>query len=137
MKRSALTATVSLLAVFVSGTVVGALGSKLYMVKTVVAGQHPGRETPEEWRRHYVADLTARLKLDSNQLTQLNQILDETRDEYLAVRAKYRPEMDAIHQRQVERVSAMLTPTQKTEYDQFRAERDRQRKQAEGKKGPG
>jgi len=136
MKKSSLAVTLSMLAVFASGSVVGALGHRLYMVRTVIAGvENPQkRETPEEWRRKYMSELTNRLKLDQNQVAQVNTILDETRDQYRAVKERAKPEMEAIHKHQVERVSALLSSQQKTEYDRFREERDRARKEAEKKK---
>src|SRR4051812_12947738 len=121
MKKSSLAVTLSMLAVFASGSVVGALGHRLYMVRTVIAGvENPQkRETPEEWRRKYMSELTNRLKLDQNQVAQVNTILDETRDQYRAVKERAKPEMEAIHKHQVERVSALLSSQQKTEYDRF------------------
>lgn len=135
MKKSSITVTASMLAVFASGAVVGALGHNLYTVRTVAArenAQH--KDTPEEWRRKYMAELTNRLKLDQTQVVQVNTILDETRDQYRAVKDRVKPEMEAIHKHQVERVSELLSPQQKTDYDNFREERDRARKEAEKQK---
>jgi hypothetical protein len=135
MKKSSITVTASMLAVFASGAVVGALGHNLYTVRTVAArenAQH--KDTPEEWRRKYMAELTNRLKLDHTQVVQVNTILDETRDQYRAVKDRVKPEMEAIHKHQVARVSELLSPQQKTDYDNFREERDRARKEAEKQK---
>jgi hypothetical protein len=135
MKKSSLTVTVSMLAVFASGALVGALGHTLYTVRTVSAtDKSQQRETPEEWRRKYMAEITARLKLDQTQVSQVNTILDETRDQYHAVKERVKPEMEAIHQHQIERVSALLSPQQKADYDRFREERDRARKEADKQK---
>lgn len=135
MKKSSLAITLSMLAVFGSGAVVGALGHRLYMVRTVNAGvPAPPRLTPEQWRQKYMGELTSRLKLDQNQVSSINNILDDTRDQYKAVKDRGKTEMEAIHTRQVERISALLSPVQKTEYDKFRDERDRIRKEAEKKR---
>jgi hypothetical protein len=42
--------------------------------------------------------------------------------------------MTAIHKGQVDRISAVLSPEQKSEYDKFREERDRARREADAKK---
>ena len=136
MKKSSLAVTLSMLAVFASGTVVGALAYRLYMVRTVSAGagvSQPKRETPEEWRRRYMGELTERLRLSQNQVSQINLILDDTRDQYRAVKERVKPEMEAIHKHQVERISTLLSAEQKTAYDQFRDEREKARREAERK----
>jgi hypothetical protein len=137
MKKSNVAVTLSMLAVFASGAIVGALGHRLYMVRTVAAGvaeNGRGRETPEQWRRRYMSELTDRLKLDQPQVVQVNTILDETRDQYRAVKERAKPEMESIHRHQVERISALLSPQQKVEYDNFREERERARKEMEKKR---
>jgi hypothetical protein len=133
MKKSNVAVTLSMLAVFGSGAVVGALGHRLYMVRSVNAGV-PTRLSPEQWRQKYMGELSSRLKLDQTQVSGINAILDDTRDQYRAVKERGKSDMETIHTRQVERISALLSPQQKTEYDNFRDERDRARKEAEKKK---
>jgi hypothetical protein len=95
--------------------------------------------SPEEWRKKYVSDLSAAVKLDALELAALDAVLDRTRDEvekqnakmkleHDAVNEKWRPDREAIHRRQVESVKALLRPDQIPLYEAFRAERERQRK---------
>jgi hypothetical protein len=114
--------------VFLSGTLVGALGQHLYSVRTVAA--QPQRK-PDEWRHKYVAELTSRLKLDDGQVQKLNAILDDTRDQFRVVKSKYRAEMDGIHTQQVEKVRGILTASQQAEYENIRQERERLMKERE------
>jgi hypothetical protein len=150
MTKSKISALLSLTIVFLSGLVLGAFGYRLYSAPTVqVTGSAPpsqSRPSPEEVRKKIVADLTGKLKLDAEQLKQLNGIMDETHDEYEQLREKskpewdalnekrkaledkYKPERDAIGNRQVEKVNAMLREDQRPIYAAWRAERERQRK---------
>lgn len=131
MKRSHLQIALYMLIVFLSGSVVGALAHRLYMVKTVTA--EPRRRTPEEFRRKYIEDMRARLQLNDSQAAKLNEILDQTNARFRAFREAHKAEMDAIHAEQVNAINAMLNDAQKVEYENFRKEREKRRKEAEGK----
>ncbi len=126
MRRSNLSLVLSLLVVFASGAVVGALGHRYYALNTVVAKEGP--KSPEEYRRLYMSEMHSRLKLNADQEQKLAKILDETRDKFRAQREKARPEMKAIQDEQVARINEMLSPEQQTEYDKLRKERDEKRK---------
>ena len=143
MPKSRLSAALSLLLVFLSGGVLGAFAYRLYSISPVHSGRDPGapprKMSPEEWRKKYVSDLTAVVKLDPQQLAALNGVLDRTRDEveklngkmkleHDAVNEKWHPDREAIHHQQVESVKALLRPDQIPLYEAFRAERERQRK---------
>lgn len=126
MRRSNLSLVLSLLLVFASGAVVGALGHRYYSLNTVVAKGVP--KSPEEYRKEYMAEMQSRLKLDSSQEHKLAQILDDTREKFRLHREKTRPEMKAIQDEQVARINDMLSPAQQTEYARMRKERDDKRK---------
>lgn len=151
MTKSKLTALLSLVLVFVSGGVCGAFAYRLYSATPVMttggtpAGQ-PGRPNPAEFRKRYTEDLTKAVKLDPEQVKRLNEILDQTRNEFDklnekmkperdalnekrdALNEKFRPEREAIHNHQVEQINAMLRGDQLPVYAAWRTERDRQRK---------
>ena len=118
--------------VFGSGSVVGALGHRMYTVRTVVA---KGPLTPEEWRKQYVAEMKTRLKLRDEQLLRLGILLDETRSRVKEVHERHKPEIDLIKHEQTLRVSSMLDPGQKIEFEKLleerekRAERERQQQE--------
>ena len=143
MPKSRLSAVLSLLLVFFSGAVLGAFAYRLYSISPVQsgkgAGTPPRKLSPDEFRKRYVSDLATAVKLDSQQITTLNAILDRTRDEFDklnqrvkperdAVDQKWRPDREAIHDHQVESINGLLRTDQRPLYEAFRAERERQRK---------
>jgi len=143
MPKSRLSAVLSLLLVFVSGGVLGAFTYRLYSLSPVQSGKDAGapprKLSPEEWRKKYVSDLTAAVKLDPEQIAALNGVLDRTRDEveklngkmkpeHDAVNEKWHPDREAIHHHQVESIKSLLRPDQLPLFDAYRAERERQRK---------
>src|SRR3954452_16983223 len=101
MKRSNCHVALSLLAVFISGVVVGAFAFRLYTVRTIEAA---APSTPEAYRRKYVNEMKNRLTLDDSQTLRLNQILDQTRATAAEVKLRYKPELDRIHSEQVQDV---------------------------------
>jgi len=133
MKRSTLTVALSLLAVFASGIVVGVVGDR-YFAQPQRAAQR-GPRSPDEYRRAYVEEMSKRLKLTPGQLNQLNQILDETREQFRQLREKQRPEVRALQEKQTERINAILTPEQREEYARMRKEREEKRKREEKERG--
>ena len=114
--------------VFTGGVVVGVLGQRFY-AQHVLRSEAPPRPDPETWRKNYIAELTSRLTLTSVQVSQLGTILDETRARFQAFHENSRHEEDSIRQGQTERIRAMLTPAQTTEFEKFRKEREEQRRQ--------
>src|SRR3954447_9151043 len=130
MKFSKLALSLYVLLIFASGVVVGIFAFRLYTVNSVAAN---APRSPEEWRRQYVADMRARLRLNAAQLGKLNGILDETRARFTAAHDKIRPEMHQIHRDQQDQVRAMLTDGQRQEYEKMLKERDAKKKE-EGKK---
>ncbi len=117
-------AVILLLVVFACGAAAGGFAMSLYLAKSVTAARP---NVPQQWRERYVSDLRDRLHLNDEQIQKLNIILDSTKQKYDEVRARYKPEMDGIHNEQVSSIHAMLQPEQSAEYDKFRAERDRER----------
>lgn len=134
MKRSSLTIAVSMLAVFTSGIVVGGVGYRLYTVKSVDAKVIPPPKSPEDFRKKYMAEMDARLQLQPDQHTKLNEILDQTRTLFRAEKERNKAAMKVIHDGQVEQVRALLSDTQKTEYQKFQEEREKRMKEMDGKK---
>lgn len=125
MKRSRLAVALYVLLVFLSGTVVGAVGHRLYYKETFTPRPRP---SPEEFRRRYLEDMRARLKLSDDQLRRIEAILDETRD-------RYRMQMRAMQEEQTARIREVLDPSQRAEYEKMRQEREERRKRTH-KDGP-
>jgi len=120
------------LLIFSSGLAVGVLSQKLYSTAEVSAKVAPPK--PEDWRKRYIGEMTERVSLTSDQVTQLEQILDESRTLYHQVKEKYRPDMTAIHQAELSKIRGLLTPGQIPAYETYAAEREARRKEWESKK---
>ena len=127
MKRSRLTAVVSLTLVFLSGVVLGAFGHRLYRMNSVMARAGG----PEEYRRKMVDEMRTRLNLTPEQITGLEKILDETRQRYREYHERHKPEWKAIQDQQVQQINATLNETQRAEYEKMLEERRKQRKAKE------
>jgi hypothetical protein len=125
MRRSSLITGLYLVLLFLSGVAVGAFGLRLYTLKTVSASVNP--RSPEEFRRHYIAELQTRLKLTDDQVKQLGPILDETQRRHREFADKHRPEMKAIQEEQIQKIRAILTDSQQAEYTKLLAEREKLR----------
>jgi hypothetical protein len=129
MLKSRFSALLSLLLVFLSGVLVGGFTYRLYNVSVAAAPNSGKKLDPEEARKHIVADMRDRLKLDAGQVEQLQQIFDQTRDQFHEFHDKMNAEGQAIHNGQIEKIKAILRADQQPIYEQWRAERDRERQQ--------
>jgi Spy/CpxP family protein refolding chaperone len=129
MLKSKFSALLSLLLVFLSGVLVGGFAYRLYNVSAIAAPNNGRRPDPEDARRHIVADMRDHLKLDGRQVEQLQQIFDQTRDQFHQIHDRMNAEGQAVHTSQIEKVKAILRADQLPLYDQWRTERERDRKQ--------
>jgi len=139
MPKSKLSAAIYLVLVFLSGTLVGGFSYRLMTSPPVKA---VGPRTPEEWRKRYTEEMRLKVNLDAGQVSQLQAILDGTKQQYDQLRQKYKAQHDeeraammAVQAQQVEKVRSMLRDDQRTAYDQFREERERRRQEGGDKKG--
>lgn len=81
--------------VFVSGALLGGLGYRAYYASTSSANpQH--RPSLAEFRKRYVSDMTARVKLDDKQVVQIGKLFDEFDKEVEPVTAKRMVEDQAL-----------------------------------------
>jgi uncharacterized membrane protein len=136
MPKNKLSALLSLLLVFLSGTLVGAVSYRLYMVNTVsTATNRPPRLDPEEIRKRRVTEMRQKLQLDENQVGKLNEIYDHTRQEFQALKKKGDEEGHGIWEKQKESVRAILRPEQQPLYEQYQKEQDEQRRRHQEKEG--
>lgn len=124
-RKASLSAVVYLALVFLSGALVGAFGYRLYMVNTVSSNTR----SPEDYRRHYVTEMNGRLHLSQEQVSNLQRIMDETRQQYRDLHDRQKPEIKGIEAQQYQKILAILGEPQRAEYEKMRAERERRRKQ--------
>ena len=129
MPKSRLSAAFYLSLVFLSGALVGGLSYRLYAVSSVSAITGSPKANPEEARRRFIEDMRAKVKLDDEQVSQVNRILDQTRAQFEQVRGKMHAEGQAIQNGQVEEINAVLRDDQKPLYAAFHAERERMRRE--------
>ncbi len=132
MPNSKLSAFLSLLLVFFSGSVLGAFAYRLYSVNTVATQvplppQKKGGG-PEEFIRQRMVEMKDRVKADDQQLAQIRQVYDQTRVEFDKLRARMNEEgkkgRDEIDENQVRKIKEILRPDQIPIYDQIRAEHE-------------
>lgn len=141
MAKFKLSALVSLLLVFVSGVLVGAVVQRLYMVTSVsskVAANlppAPPKESPEEVRKRVVAEMKQRVKLDDTQIVQLEAIYDHIGEQFGDLFKKHNAEARALWDKQNDEIRHLLRPDQVPLFEQLRAEHDAARR-AHHKEGP-
>jgi len=129
MPKSKLSAVMYLGLVFLSGALVGSLSYRLYAMNTVSASNGAPKASPEEFRRHYIEGMRAKVNLDEKQIEEVNQILDETRAQFDEMRGRMRADGQAIQNQQVAKITAILRDDQKANYEAYRAEREKLRQQ--------
>ena len=128
MKRNQRAALAFAVLLFACGALVGALGDHYYAATSVSA-----KTGAEDFRQRYISETRERVKLTPAQVVQLEQILDETKAKFRAVRDSYHPAMLKIRDEQIARVKAILTPEQIPAYEQLVAERERHAKEQEAR----
>jgi len=129
MKRPGLAAALYVVLVFLSGAVVGIFGYRLYTARTVSASVNVPR--PADFRKKYVEDMTTRLRLSQEQVTQLGSILDETRNRWNEEHNRSKQQLAQIHDDQVQKIHEILSPAQVPAYDKFRVEREKEHESRE------
>lgn len=134
MLKSRLSAFLYLLGVFVSGAVVGALAHRLATVNAVLSGGPSKKADPEEVRKRVISDMKARLQLDDRQVSRLNQIMDQTREDFKQLHNRWNTEGQALREHQAAEVTEMLRPEQRPLYEQYRKDRLAARKRPPGDK---
>src|SRR5438046_4208554 len=126
MPKNKLSALLSLILVFLSGTLVGAVSYRLYMVNTVIGNGNsparPQRMDPEEIRKRRINEMREKVKLDDDQIARLNVIYDRTRQQFHALKKKGDEEGHSIWENQKESVRAILRPEQIPLYEQYQKE---------------
>ena len=125
MKRAQLIAIVLGVLIFSMGAATGVLAHRLYVANTVNAS--------EDWRVRWVNELHSRLKLTSEQVDKLNDVLDDTRVKVRSVRDQYKPEMLKIKDDQLARIQSILTPEQSSAYTKIVAEQEKKAKEQDAR----
>jgi Spy/CpxP family protein refolding chaperone len=128
--RAAIAAYVGL--IFASGAVLGFYGNRLY-IASQDSGKPGPRANPEEYRKKLLDMFRDRLHVTDDQVTKLNAIMDETRSRVEETRRQMKPAYQKIHEEQDQKIRAILTPDQLTEFDKILKERQEHQKQNGGR----
>jgi Spy/CpxP family protein refolding chaperone len=120
-----------LVGVFLLGGITGASLASLYRLRDSHEGQGRrggGGGRGGGNRKDKIFDSLRRdLSLTEQQATEIRAILDQTRNDYRALRAEVRPRYDSVRQNARTRIRALLTPDQQKLFDARAAERDARR----------
>jgi len=114
-----------MLGVFALGCLTGASLDSVYRIRARNNERQEarGRRDKQDIFEHMKRDLN----LNEQQATEIRAILDQTRNDYRALRAEVRPRYDQVRQNARTRIRALLTPEQQQRFDLKVAERDAKR----------
>ena len=107
------------------GAATGILAHRLYVANAVNAS--------EDWRVRYINEMHTKLRLSTQQVDKLNDILDDTRLKVRTVKDRYKPEMFQIKEDQIGEIRSMLTPEQATIYSKVVAEQEAKAKEQDAR----
>ena len=110
-----------LVAVFVLGCVTGVALTGLYRSRASNGTESRERAMHERFER-----MRTELNLTDQQTTAVRAILDETRNEYRALRTELRPRFEEPRLKARSRIRALLTPEQQQKFDAMVAQQDAQ-----------
>ncbi len=112
-----------LVAVFVLGSFTGVALTGLY--RSRASGERP--EAREKAMHERFEKMRSELKLTDEQTKAVQAIIDETRNEYRALRTELRPRFEEPRQKARARIRALLTPEQQQKFDAMITQQDAQR----------
>jgi hypothetical protein len=109
-----------LLVVFALGAIVGASIDAVFRSR-----EAPGQSMPSmRDSRAYFEVLRRELALGDHQTSEINAILDESREEYRAVCAEVRPRYDALREKVRGRIRSVLSPEQQERFNSMVLQED-------------
>ena len=118
-----------LVAVFVLGCVTGVALTGLYRSRASSGTDSRERTMHERFER-----MRTELSLTDQQTTAVRTILDETRNEYRALRTELRPRFEEPRLKARSRIRALLTPEQQQKFDAMVAQQDAQHEEQKSKR---
>jgi Spy/CpxP family protein refolding chaperone len=121
MTRKNLSIAFYLALVFVSGSVVGALGYRTYNPPAARGSNNP--PAPGEWKRQYMEESKARLNLTDDQVAKLSVIMDQTEGRFREQHEHENEMVQEIREDHIARVRSILMPDQLPKYEALHKER--------------
>lgn len=130
VRQTSRKAVVLVLVVFVLGILLGALGT--YIAGERVWARGEGRGSGKG-RVRLQEQLTRELELNAEQQKQLAAILEETKKKYEALYEPVRSQADLVRQQGRENIRAILSPEQRTKFEEVLQRIDEERKKRGGR----
>ena len=127
MPRSRISIAIYLFLVFASGIMVGVVSYRLYATNTASANSP---RSMSEFRKRYLDGMRTKVGASEAQIVEITRTLDDTKRKFDALAAEEQPLHDRIQQDHIDEVKALLNDQQKIAYDNWRAERERAKQQA-------
>jgi Spy/CpxP family protein refolding chaperone len=118
-----------LVAVFVLGCVTGVALTGLYRSRASSGSESRERAMHERFER-----MRTELNLTDQQTASVRTILDETRNDYRALRTELRPRFEEPRTKARSRIRALLTPEQQKKFDAMIAQQDAQHDEEKSKR---
>ena len=110
-----------LVAVFVLGSVTGAALTGL------IRSRASGTESRDKAMHERFEKMRTELNLTDQQTTAVRAIIEDTRNEYRALKTELRPRFEEPRQKARTKIRALLTPEQQQKFDTMVAQHDAQR----------
>ncbi len=123
MPRTRLSAALYLILVFASGALVGVVSHRLY--DTSSASANNSTQSFTEFRKRYLDGMREKVGVSEAQIAEIVHVLNDTKQKTNALQAQEKPLHDKIQQEHVDSIKAILNDKQKVAYDDWRAERER------------
>ena len=114
------------LLIFLLGFAAGALGLTVYYRR--IEARRQSAWTGRFDRERYVKQMTEAVGLRPGQMGRLNSILDDTREEFLALRKRLNPQVEELKQRARKRIREVLDAEQQARFDTFLMRWDEERR---------
>jgi protein CpxP len=112
-----------LVAVFVLGSVTGAALTGL------IRSRVSGTESRDKAMHERFEKMRTELNLTDQQTTAVRAIIEDTRNEYRALKTELRPRFEEPRQKARTKIRALLTPEQQQKFDAMVAQHDAQREE--------
>lgn len=116
-------------AVFLLGVAAGALSLSAYQRRADSTRQPIW--TVKFNRERYVKELTKAVQLRTEQMGALDAALDQTREEFLALRRRLQPQFEEVKQRARQRIRSILNSDQQPRFEAFIKTWDEERRMEE------
>lgn len=128
MPRSRITIALYLILVFASGILVGIESHRLYATTSTARANAP--QTMSEFRKRYLEGMRNQVGASAEQIIEINNILEDTRRKVDQLTAEEKPLHDKIQQEHIDQIKELLTPDQRVRYENWRAARERAKREA-------